>query len=83
MAETVVDIQDAQSRLPELIEQAAAGEAIIIAKGGKPLARLMPPTAAVRPRQPGGWEGKVWISEDFDDPLPPDILRHFTNGGSP
>jgi hypothetical protein len=31
----------------------------------------------VEARQPGGWEGKVWMAEDFDEPLPPDILAGF------
>jgi antitoxin (DNA-binding transcriptional repressor) of toxin-antitoxin stability system len=46
----------------------AAGEEIIIAKAGKPHARLMP-LADRALRKPGGWEGKVWVADDFDEPL--------------
>ena len=40
---------------------------------GKPLAKLVPFQRSPKPRQPGGWEGQVRISEDFDAPLPPEI----------
>jgi hypothetical protein len=42
-----------------------------------PEARLVPLGGKVEARQPGGWEGKVWMAEDFDEPLPPDILAGF------
>ena len=46
---------------------------IIIAKAGKPKARLVP-LADRTLRKPGGWEGKVWVADDFDEPLPPEVL---------
>ena len=77
MPDHVVNIYEAKTRLSNLVERAAAGEEIIIAKAGKPMARLVP-LAPPRPqRKPGGWEGKVWIAEDFDDPLPEDIMAGF------
>lgn len=76
MSETI-NLYEAKTHLSELVERAAAGEEIIIAKAGKPRARLVPIREERKPRKPGGWEGKMWISEDFDDPLPPEILRAF------
>jgi prevent-host-death family protein len=76
-----VNIYEAKTTLSHLVERAAAGEEIVIAKDGKPRARLMP-LAAERPaRRPGGGRGKVRIADDFDDPLPPELLAAF--GGEP
>lgn len=67
-----VNIYDAKTRLSELVERAAGGEEIIIARAGTPIARLVP--MHVKQRKPGEWKGKVRMSEDFDD-LPEDYLR--------
>lgn len=56
-----VNLYEAKTRLSQLVEEAAAGEEIIIAKAGKPTARLVPLSAAKQVRVPGGWEGKVWL----------------------
>ena len=74
----VVNLYEAKSRLSALVERAAAGEEIIIAKAGHPKARLVPLATAKRPREPGGWEGRVWVADDFDEPLPSGILKAFT-----
>lgn len=74
---TKYNLYEAKTHLSALVERAAAGEEIVIAKAGKPRARLLPLESAREPRRPGGWEGKVWIADDFDDPLPPEILRYF------
>jgi antitoxin (DNA-binding transcriptional repressor) of toxin-antitoxin stability system len=50
---------------------------VVIAKAGKPVAKLVPDAAPVRKRVPGKDAGKVWIAPDFDDPLPEDILSAF------
>ena len=77
MGETV-NLYHAKTHLSELVERAASGEEIIIAKAGKPMARLTPlPAAQAEPRKPGIWKGKVWIADDFDDPLPDDVLESF------
>ncbi len=73
-----VNLYEAKTRLSELVDRASAGEEIVIAKAGSPKARLVPLAPPAKPRRPGGWEGKVWVADDFDAPLPPDILRHFT-----
>ena len=81
MAETVYNLYEAKSSLSRLVDRAAGGEEIIIAKSGKPLARLGPLRQSVAQRKPGGWEGRVYISEDFDEPLPPEILAAFEGQG--
>jgi prevent-host-death family protein len=72
-----VNLYEAKTRLSELVERAAKGEEIVIAKAGKPRARLMPLEVAKRKRRPGVWKGKVWIAPDFDEPLPPELLAAF------
>jgi len=76
----VVNVYEAKTRLSELLERASRGEEIVIAKAGIPKARLMPLPAATTPRVPGGWEGKVWVADDFDEPLPSDMLEAFGAG---
>ena len=73
----ISNIHEAKSQLSKLIESALAGEEIIIAKAGKPLVKLIPYQEDKQPRTPGGWEGKVVMSDDFDDELPADILAGF------
>lgn len=78
MAKTrMVNLYDAKTHLSKLVERASAGEEIIIAKAGKPKARLVPLEKPPGDRKPGGWEGRVWIADDFDDELPPEILAGF------
>ena len=74
---TTINIYEAKTKLSQLVERAAAGEEIVIAKAGRPRARLVPLQVRNEPRKPGFWKGKIWISEDFDDPLPEDIQRAF------
>ena len=71
------NLYDAKTRLSELVDRASAGEEIVIAKNGRPLARLVPIPAEKPNRSPGGWEGMVWIAEDFDEPLAADLQRGF------
>lgn len=77
MSELIYNLYKAKASLSSLVDRAAAGEEIIIAKAGKPQARLVPFSRASRPRKPGGWEGRVRIAEDFDAPLPEEILTAF------
>lgn len=73
-----VSLYEAKTHLSELVEEAAAGAEIVIAKSGKPKARLVPlQPKRTRIRKPGGGKGHVWISEDFDAPLPAEVLRLF------
>jgi len=81
MAETLLNLYEAKTTLSRLVERAAAGEEIIIAKAGRPMARLVPYEHRYGPRVPGAWKGRVFIADDFDDPLPEDILAAFEGRG--
>jgi prevent-host-death family protein len=70
-----INVHEAKTHLSRLLERVEAGEEIIIARSGKPVARLVP-MKRVR-RRPGGMKGRIWISEDFDAPLPEEIARAF------
>jgi prevent-host-death family protein len=72
-----VNIHEAKANLSRLVEQAAAGKEIIIAKAGKPLARLVPLAAAVRPKKLGMLKGKMKVPDDFDAPLDAATLALF------
>jgi len=73
----MVNIHAAKTHLSRLVNEAAAGEEIVIARAGKPVARLLPFEPRRQPRQPGLLKGKIWIAEDFDDPLPEEIMAAF------
>lgn len=72
-----VNIHAAKTHLSSLVEEAAAGEEIILAKAGKPVARLVALEKPDFRKSFGILKGKVWISKDFDAPLPPEILKGF------
>jgi len=77
MAKTV-NIHAAKTHLSRLLDEAARGEDIVIARAGKPIARLVP--FASKKQRRGGFgagKGAVWISDDFDAPLPDALLRAF------
>lgn len=71
-----VNIADAKARLSELVQRAARGEEIIIARKGKPQARLGPLSPAI-PRVPGRGAGQWKVVGDFNEPLPEDVLAAF------
>ncbi len=72
-----VNIHEAKTHLSRLIERIAQGEEIIIAKAGKPVARLVGYVENPSPRLGGQWKGLVRIRDDFDAPLPPEINAAF------
>ena len=76
-----VDMEAADYNLAALVDQAIAGEEVMLVKQGKPLVRLMPvePEEKKKDRAStlGMLKGKIWMSDDFDAPLPDDILRGF------
>jgi prevent-host-death family protein len=74
---TPVDIYEAQTRLSELIDRAGGGEEIVIARAGRPVARLVPLAVGSEGRAPGRWAKHVNIAVDFDAPLPVSIIRGF------
>lgn len=71
-----VNTHDAKTQLSKLIERAAAGEEIIIAKAGRPMARLVAYRPSAGKREAGQWRGEVWLADDFDV-TPPEILDAF------
>jgi prevent-host-death family protein len=74
---TTVNIHDAKTHLSRLLEEVAAGAEIVIARAGKPIARLVPIEAAPRPKLLGLLAGQIEVPEDFDAPLPPDVIADF------
>ena len=77
MAKTIYNLYEAKSSLSKLVDRAAAGQEIIIAKAGRPLAKLVPARSSRKPRKPGGWEGRVRWSKNFDAALPRAVRRAF------
>ena len=75
-----VNIHQAKTHLSRLVERAEHGEEIIIARSGRPVARLVPLVPLPEPRVFGQLRGLITVSDDFDDPLPDDILDAFLNG---
>lgn len=71
-----VNVHEAKTHLSRLLQRAAEGEEIIIARAGVPVARLVPFSALRSPRQPGALKGQIWMADDFDD-LPDELLRAF------
>ncbi len=76
MSETI-NLYEAKTALSALVDRAAAGEEIIIAKNGRPMARLVPFGARAIARVPGLLKGQIRIADDFDAALPDDIARAF------
>ena len=77
MPDHVYNLYEAKTHLSHLVDRAAKGEEIVIAKAGVPLAKLVPVPKPKEKRKPGGWEGKVRIADNFDDPLPDNLQALF------
>lgn len=69
-----VNLYEAKTHLSSLVDRAAEGEEIVIAKAGRPVARLVPLPKARARRNSGFLKGKVRMAADFDAPLPPEFL---------
>jgi prevent-host-death family protein len=61
-----VNIHEAKTHLSRLVERVEAGEEIVIARAGRPVARLVPLRSRMSARQPGIWRGRVRLAPDFD-----------------
>jgi prevent-host-death family protein len=77
-----VNLYEAKTNLSRLVERASRGEEIVIAKAGRPLARLVPLAKRTAPRPLGLLAGEVEVSADFDDPLPDAMKRAFEGQAS-
>lgn len=75
-----INIHQAKTQLSRLVEQAATGEEIVIAKAGKPIARLVPLKSRPVRRQLGVLANRLTVPEDFDAPLPDEVLAQFEGG---
>ena len=78
MIEKTVTIEEAQTQLSDLLTLIAQGKEVIIAKGKKPVAKLIPLSQSsaqkAQARTFGEYKGQIWVSDDFDAPLPDDFL---------
>jgi prevent-host-death family protein len=77
---SIFNVREAKTHLSRLLERAAQGEEVVIAKRGRPVAKLVPVKA--EPRRPGRLKGRIRIGADFDDPLRDEILGAFRGGRS-
>jgi len=75
-----VSVYEAKTHLSRLIDQAMAGEEVVITRHGRPVAKLVKTDTVERqPRKLGPLRGRGWIADDFDAPLPDDLLEAFEN----
>ena len=72
-----INLYETKTNLSSLVDRDANGEEIVIAKAGRPMARLVPLAQRTTPRPLGLLAGQVWVGDDFDDPLPEDLQRAF------
>jgi prevent-host-death family protein len=76
-----VNIHEAKTHLSRLVDEASAGEEIVLAKAGKPVARLGPLPAPRKRRRLGVLAGRFTVPDDFDAPLPEEVLADFEGRG--
>lgn len=72
-----VTVHEAKTHLSRLLKRVEAGESLVIKRGDVPVARLVPIEAELPPRRWGQYAGQIQVADDFDAPLPDEILRHF------
>jgi prevent-host-death family protein len=75
----VFNVREAKTHLSHLLDRVAQGEEVIIARNGRPVAKLVRVTT--EPRQPGRLKGRIRIGPDFEEPLPEEILTMFGEEG--
>ncbi|MCH7929878.1 MAG: type II toxin-antitoxin system Phd/YefM family antitoxin [Proteobacteria bacterium] len=74
---TIVNVHEAKTHFSRLLERVRQGEEIIVAKAGKPVAKLIPVGEGAALRVPGSARGKITVAENFDAPLPDELLDAF------
>lgn len=72
-----VNIYEAKTRLSQLVQEAASGQDVVIARAGRPVARLTRLLGTTRKRRLGVLDGRFRIPDDFNRPLPDDLLSSF------
>ncbi len=73
------NIHEAKTHLSQLLAEVEAGQEVVIARNGKPVARLVPYQVRHEPRKPGSLKGMIRIADDFDE-TPPELINDFYNG---
>jgi prevent-host-death family protein len=76
----IVNTHEAKTNLSRLLDEVQEGEDIVIARGNKPLARLVPYSGGKAARKPGWLKGKIRVADDFDAPLPDEVIDSFEAG---
>lgn len=76
---TQVNVYEAKTKLSALLAQVEAGEDVVIARHGKPVARIVPFADQPVQRKPGTWKGRVWMADDFDE-MDEETLREWYEG---
>lgn len=74
---TVINIHEAKTHLSRIVDEVAGGAEVIIAKAGKPMARLMPIAARARKKKLGLLKGKIKVPDDFNAPVDDETLAQF------
>ncbi|MDP2322214.1 MAG: type II toxin-antitoxin system prevent-host-death family antitoxin [Acidobacteriota bacterium] len=71
-----VNVHEAKTRLSQLLAEVEGGREIVVARNGKPVAKLVPFAAEGKKKlRLGTWKGRIWMSPDFDAPLSPEELK--------
>jgi prevent-host-death family protein len=73
----IVNIHEAKTHLSRIVEEVAAGGEVVIARAGKPVARLVPIDNVVKKKRLGLLKGRIKIGANFNEPLPDAVLRSF------
>lgn len=76
-----INIHEAKTHLSRLVEEVSAGDEIVIAKAGKPVARLVPLALKAKRRKLGILAGRFAVPDDFDAPLPAEVIADFEGRG--
>lgn len=74
------NIHYAKTHLSRLLQRVESGEEIVLARAGKPVAKLVPIDRGRAERTPGRWRGRIQVADDFDAPLPADELAAWESG---
>jgi prevent-host-death family protein len=72
-----INIHEAKTHLSRIVEEVAAGAEVIIAKAGRPMAKLVPLQSKATAKKLGLLKGKIRVSDDFNAPLPEGVLADF------
>ncbi|MBI5659013.1 MAG: type II toxin-antitoxin system Phd/YefM family antitoxin [Nitrosomonadales bacterium] len=73
----IINIHEAKTNLSRIVETVFQGSEVILAKAGKPMAKIVPLQAQKRAIKFGVLKGKIRVADDFDEPLPDDVLALF------